>query len=107
MYRDLVTSKQEYYRGCDKNVKTTVAQAIVDAVHRQQGGRFLEKDPDTNLYYVVSTLTARRKVGQALRENNTDEARAAKRQKYAKNRGRNSLSSSPTHPSSSSMAAAV
>jgi hypothetical protein len=95
MYRELVTSKQEYYRSCDKNTKTTVAQSIVDAIHNEQNGRFLEKDPSTNRYYVVPTLTARRKVGQALRENNTEEARAAKREKYGrKNEGKTSTASS-------------
>ena len=84
MYRELVMAKQKFYRSCDKNMKTIVAQSIVDAVGAEQHGRFLEKDPVTNRYYVVPSLTARRKVGQALRENNTEEARAAKREKYGK-----------------------
>ena len=84
MYRELVIAKQDYYRNCDKSTKTVVAQSIVDAVHNGQKGRFLEKDPATNRYYIVPNLTARRKVGQALRENNTEEARAAKREKYGK-----------------------
>jgi len=32
--------------------------------------------------FLVPNVVARRKVGQALRENNTEEARAAKRAKY-------------------------
>ena len=93
-------SKQMYYRSCDKNMKTEVAQSIVDAVGAIQKGRFLEKDPDTDRYYVVPSLTARRKVGQALRENNTEEARAAKREKYGKkNRDGNSSQVSSHHSS--------
>ena len=82
LYRELVTAQQEFYRYCDKNEKTKVAQAIVDAVHNDQNGRFLERDSATGRYYIVPNLMARRKVGQALRENNTEEARAAKREKY-------------------------
>jgi hypothetical protein len=74
--------KQAFYSNCTKAEKTNVAQSIVDAVHNVQKGRFLERDTATGRYYIVPNLMARRKVGQALRENNTDEARAAKRQKY-------------------------
>jgi hypothetical protein len=59
-----------------------VAQSIVDLVQNKIGGRFLELDKATNQWYVVPNVVARRKVGQALRENNTMEARAAKRAKY-------------------------
>lgn len=100
LYRDLVTEKQEFYKSCDKNEKTKVAQAIVDIVHFEQKGRFLERDPATGRHYIVPNLMARRKVGQALRENNTEEARAAKREKYGltgKAKGENgTVSSSAT-----------
>ncbi|CAJ1959269.1 unnamed protein product [Cylindrotheca closterium] len=82
IYRDVVTEKQPYYRNCDKNEKTKVAQSIVDMIHDHHGGRFLELDKETCRWYVVPNVVARRKVGQALRENNTEEARAAKREKY-------------------------
>jgi hypothetical protein len=81
-YRDIVCKQQDYYRSCDKNEKTKVAQGVVDLVQGQIGGRFLELDKDTNQWYLVPNVVARRKVGQALRENNTQEARAAKRAKY-------------------------
>jgi len=42
----------------------------------------LELDKDTQRWFLVPNVVARRKVGQALRENNTEEARAAKRAKY-------------------------
>lgn len=82
IYRDVVTERQAYYRNCDKNEKTKVAQAIVDMVQRDHMGRFLELDKGANRWYIVPNIVARRKVGQALRENNTEEARAAKREKY-------------------------
>jgi hypothetical protein len=81
-YRDMVTDRQPYYRNCDKNEKTKVAQTIVNSINREHSGRFLELEKGTNRWYVVPNIVARRKVGQALRENNTDIARAAKRQKY-------------------------
>lgn len=82
IYRDIVTEKQLYYRSCDKNEKTKVAQAIVDMIHENHRGRFLELDKAACRWYIVPNIVARRKVGQALRENNTEEARAAKREKY-------------------------
>lgn len=57
----------------------------------------MERDPGTGRYYIVPNLMARRKVGQALRENNTEEARAAKREKYGltgKSKGENGTVSS-------------
>jgi hypothetical protein len=82
IYREIVTQHQDHYRGCDKNEKTKVAQGIVDHVQKVIGGRFLELDKESNQWYLVPNVVARRKVGQALRENNTEEARAAKRAKY-------------------------
>jgi len=81
-YRDIVTKQQNHYRGCDKNEKTKVAQGIVDHIQNVVGGRFLELDRDIKRWFLVPNVVARRKVGQALRENNTEEARAAKRAKY-------------------------
>lgn len=42
----------------------------------------MELDRDMKRWFLVPNVVARRKVGQALRENNTEEARAAKRAKY-------------------------
>ena len=77
-----MTQRQPHYRSCDKNEKTKVAQSIVDDINKKHKGRFLELDKETNRWYIVPNVQARRKVGQALRENNTVEARAAKREKY-------------------------
>jgi hypothetical protein len=82
VYRDIVTQHQNHYKSCDKNEKTKVAQGIVDYMQKEIGARFLEYDRDTCRWYLVPNVVARRKVGQALRENNTEEARAAKRAKY-------------------------
>jgi hypothetical protein len=82
VYRDIVTEQQDHYRRCDKNEKTKVAQGIVDHMQKVVGARFLEMEKETNRWYLVPNVVARRKVGQALRENNTEEARAAKRAKY-------------------------
>lgn len=94
VYRDLVIGLQDHYRGCDKNEKTQVAQALVDKVNKEQKGRFLERDTASGRYYIVPNIMARRKVGQALRENNTEEARAAKREKYGQGKSRMSPGSS-------------
>eukprot|EP00934_Nitzschia_sp_Nitz4_P005893 Nitzschia sp. Nitz4//scaffold4_size323378//82672//83976//NITZ4_000639-RA/size323378-snap-gene-0.446-mRNA-1//-1//CDS//3329553336//5883//frame0 len=103
VYRDLVTEKQAYYKSCDKNQKTAVAQSIVDEVQQERKGRFLELCKETGKYFVVPNIMARRKVGQALRENNTEEARAAKREKYGQKSKKESLQPSTTfRPSSKS-----
>lgn len=87
LYRDKVTEMQPHYRKCDKNEKTMVAQTIVDSINKEHNGRFLELDKEADRWYIVPNIVARRKVGQALRENNTEEARAAKREKYGQMKG--------------------
>lgn len=96
IYRDIVTEKQPFYRNCDKNEKTKVAQSIVDAVTIEAKGRFLELDKATSMWYLVPNIVARRKVGQALRENNTEEARAAKREKYGQGKAKKKKSDKAT-----------
>jgi hypothetical protein len=87
LYRDKVIEMQPHYRMCDKNEKTKVAQTIVDSINKEHNGRFLELDKEADRWYIVPNVVARRKVGQALRENNTEEARAAKREKYGQMKG--------------------
>jgi hypothetical protein len=83
MYRVQVAEKQSIYRSCEsKREKTVIAQLVVDHVNKNQQGRFLELDTTCNRWYLVPNNVARTKVGQALRDNNTKEARAAKRKKY-------------------------
>jgi len=80
-YRHLVEEAKPRYLSCDKNQKTKVAQSVVDRIH-QTGGRFLDKDKASGKWYVALNKVARTKVGQALRDRNTPEARAARRAKY-------------------------
>jgi hypothetical protein len=83
MYRVQIKEKQSIYRSCEnKREKTVIAQCVVDHVNKNQKGRFLELDTTCNRWYLVPNNGARTKVGQALRDNNTKEARAAKRKKY-------------------------
>jgi hypothetical protein len=83
MYRVQVIEKQAIYQSCkNKKEKTEIAQRVVDHVSKNQKGRFLELDTTCNRWYLVPNNGARTKVGQALRDNNTKEARAAKRKKY-------------------------
>jgi len=80
-YRLLVEENKPRYLSCDKSQKTQVAQSVVDEIHGM-GGRFLDKDKDSGNWYVALNKVARTKVGQALRDRNTPEARAARRAKY-------------------------
>ena len=59
-----------------------MAQLVVDYVN--QRGRFLELDKTCTpkRWYLVPNNAARTKVAQALRDDNTKEARAARRIKY-------------------------
>ena len=81
-YRDEVKNLQRWYKGIEeKDEKTDLSQCLVDYVHNYQG-RFLEKDTDG--WYVVPNIVARRKASQALREDNDPEKRAAKRARFLK-----------------------
>jgi hypothetical protein len=80
-YRAMVEETQQRYRNCEKNEKTRVAQSLVDSI-KERGGRFLDLDKVVDRWYIVPNTEARRKVGQALRDNNTPAARAARRARY-------------------------
>lgn len=85
IYRtEIDNCKPVYMNLTDKNEKTTLSNQIVDTIQTVLGGRFLAKDNNYpgEMWYVVDRKFARRKVAQALRENNTPEARAAKKAKY-------------------------
>ena len=60
LYRDIVTERQPYYRSCDKNEKTKVAQGIVDSIMHEHNGRFLELEKETNRWYIVPNIVSRR-----------------------------------------------
>lgn len=74
---------QERYLAATKNDKTAISQELVDRMH-DLGARFLELEKLTDQWYQVDEVRARKKCSQTLRELNTPEERATKRQKYGK-----------------------
>jgi len=87
IYRTEIENYKPHYMALqDKNQKTLLSNQIVDFIQNGLGGRFLAKDDSyqVEMWYVVDRKFARRKVAQALRENNTPEARAEKKAKYPK-----------------------
>jgi hypothetical protein len=89
-YREEVENFRKIYSSLqtDKE-KTEMSLALVDVIQKL-GGRFLEEDkvkdnPNVSVcleWYVVSDIVARRKVSQALREDNDPDKRKAKRARY-------------------------
>lgn len=82
-YREEIENAKAVYRSASKDDKTKWASLLVEYVEKY-GGRFLEKDKATGKWYIVPDIVARRKAGQALREDNTAESRAEKRERYKK-----------------------
>jgi hypothetical protein len=93
-YRTYKESLQDEYLQARKDEKTNISNRLVTMIHEKHG-RFLKAyEPDKNatknttgiveFWYEVDLLTARKKASQALREINTPENRAAKREKYKK-----------------------
>lgn len=82
-YRQEIENTKAVYRSAAKEEKTEWASLLIEYVQRY-GGRFLEKDKETGKWYIVPDIVARRKAGQALREDNTPESRAEKRERYKK-----------------------
>lgn len=72
---------QARYLAADKDAKTGISQELVDIIENW-GGRFLKLDEDTNRWYKVKNIVARKKASQTLREMNTEQYRASKRAKY-------------------------
>jgi hypothetical protein len=82
-YLALIARTKPAYENCtQKSEKTRVAQSVVDYIHQERKGRFVEFEGETGRWYVVDNKKARTKAGQALRDQNTPEARAKKREKY-------------------------
>jgi hypothetical protein len=78
-YRRLIRSNRPLYRACPKHTKLLVAKAIVQAVQEQQG-RFLERDFDTGVWYVIPYKRAVDKTSQGLRERERDDGPMSARQ---------------------------
>jgi hypothetical protein len=72
---------QPRYLAADKEAKTGISQELVDIVENW-GGRFLKLDEETDKWYRVKNIVARKKASQTLREMNTEQYRANKRAKY-------------------------
>jgi len=86
-YREEIQNNREFYAtlGEDNDAKASVAEAVVTFV-QSNGGRFLEKD-DVG-WFVIHDRAARLKASQALREDDDQEKRAAKRARYLANLAR-------------------
>jgi hypothetical protein len=65
---DVVRGGGRSYGDLPVREKTALRDAVVDWVHNQQGGRFVAWDTSEGLWYQVSTVTAREKVSQRLRD---------------------------------------
>jgi hypothetical protein len=81
-YRATIEAAKPEYQTLVKYEKTILSLKIVEDMNKQ-GRRFLKLDSN-GLWFEIPKMAARRKVGQALREENTPEARANKRQRYSK-----------------------
>jgi hypothetical protein len=66
----------------EKNMKTVLAQRVVDFIQNEIGGRFLQKDADTGKWFIATNKAARTKCGQSMRDDHSEEARKDKREKY-------------------------
>lgn len=66
-YRALVHIMRSMYAKCTNSDKSRISKSIVMAV-RQTGGRFLELDERTGIYYDIGDKKACAKTSQALRE---------------------------------------
>ena len=72
-WRMLVAANKELYVTLPKKQKMLLSKSIVNAVRSQTPpGRFLQKDPKTNLWYDVGDQRAQEKTSQALREGAPD-----------------------------------
>jgi hypothetical protein len=68
-FRELIKSNKAYYLSLGKNQKMDVARAIYDKIlSLDPPGRFLNKNPETDNWYVVKKDRALEKISQALRE---------------------------------------
>ena len=65
-YRELIFTMRKEYDNASKSKKPLVSKKIVSMV-RQNGGRFLSKNPKDGLYYDIGDEAAREKTSQALR----------------------------------------
>jgi hypothetical protein len=68
-FRELIKSNKAYYLSLSKNQKMDVARAIYDKISSlDPPGRFLNKNPETEKWYIIKKDRALEKISQALRE---------------------------------------
>ena len=69
IFRDYAEQLRPRYEKLSKEEKTGVSLELVSMVH-EAGGRFIQKDEESGLWYEVGYNRARKKASQALREEN-------------------------------------
>jgi hypothetical protein len=79
-YRKHIVILQKTYKTLNREEKTQFSKDVLQWVH-DRGGRFLKRDEKGSPWYLVTEVTARQKVSQALREDHTPEGRALKKSK--------------------------
>jgi hypothetical protein len=81
-YRGLVEEGKKDYRQSSKKDKRDIVDKIIKTIHGRNG-QFLEMELETKRWYLSHEKMAYTKVAQALRDQNDEESRAAKRAKSA------------------------
>jgi hypothetical protein len=91
-YREVIEEAKPAYNEGQKFEKTIKSQEVVDLLLKE-GRRFLKLEespgPHKGEYYLMTKNQARKKAGQALREENTPESRRRKREFYANRQQQN------------------
>lgn len=87
-FRSLVSSNRAMYVRLTKRQKMQVARSIVDAIVSGQapGGRFLQRDVETGLWFDIGRPRSLEKTSQALREKPSGAKRAAARERALERR---------------------
>lgn len=67
-FRAIVSQHVEVYVVSTKKQKTSISRSIVEKVHKELNGKFLEKNPKTGLWHEVDDKRALEKTAQALRD---------------------------------------
>jgi hypothetical protein len=81
-YREICLMNIAEYKSSSKDEKTRISQMIVDHINEVQKGRFLQFDKKAGMWFEMSSIDARTKTSQCLRDPKTPEARKMKRAKY-------------------------
>lgn len=82
-YLELVEDRKPGYRQASDKDKRDIVDELIKTIHGRNG-QFLEMEQATKRWYVSHEKMAYTKVSQALRDQNDEESRAAKRARYSK-----------------------